>query len=260
MAHAEQLIKNYHLSSWDALIVAACLEGEITHLYTEDMGGTPTIEGLWIINPFRDDGQSSLTQLEGGNNAEEKELFDYLAEVEEGAAHITAIFGEFTEEMGKLNASLDKYNPALERIVQTGGSRKFSEVEKINLLLASDMNRYSRWMEGVLPGFGEAAIKLKGGYTFYFTNIRLETEEQRSGLEAERSEIDSLLSTIGTIIQGSRRASQNIESLAGHARKLTQASRRMVRALDGYISAVTDIESFCLSALDIVDSKLRGGA
>jgi predicted nucleic acid-binding protein len=52
MLRAEQLLDKFHLSFWDALIVAACLEGGVTHLYTEDMGGNPNIAGLSIINPF----------------------------------------------------------------------------------------------------------------------------------------------------------------------------------------------------------------
>ena len=49
---AEQLLSRYQLSFWDAMVVAACLESGVTHLYTEDMGGNPDIEGLEIVNPF----------------------------------------------------------------------------------------------------------------------------------------------------------------------------------------------------------------
>ena len=52
MPRAERLAGNYHLSFWDALIVAACLEAGMTHLFTEDMGGNPNIDGLNIVNPF----------------------------------------------------------------------------------------------------------------------------------------------------------------------------------------------------------------
>ena|SRR3982750_3701182 len=52
MIRAEQLLNRYQLSFWDALVVAACLESGVMHLYTEDMGGNPDIEGLKIINPF----------------------------------------------------------------------------------------------------------------------------------------------------------------------------------------------------------------
>ncbi|HSK70208.1 MAG TPA: PIN domain-containing protein, partial [Pyrinomonadaceae bacterium] len=35
---AEILMNKYNLSSWDALIIAACLENGVTTLYTEDIG------------------------------------------------------------------------------------------------------------------------------------------------------------------------------------------------------------------------------
>ena len=52
MDRAEQLLKRYGLSYWDAMIVAACLEAGVTRLYTEDFSGHHAIEGLEVVNPF----------------------------------------------------------------------------------------------------------------------------------------------------------------------------------------------------------------
>ena len=49
---AEKLMKRYSLSSWDALLVAACLEVGVTRLYTEDFDNSVRAEGLEVINPF----------------------------------------------------------------------------------------------------------------------------------------------------------------------------------------------------------------
>lgn len=48
----EQLLQRYSLSSWDALIVAACLEAGVTRLYSEDFDKSAQAEGLEIVNPF----------------------------------------------------------------------------------------------------------------------------------------------------------------------------------------------------------------
>jgi hypothetical protein len=95
------------------------------------------------------------------------------------------------------------------------------------------------------------------GYAFYFNNIRLDTEEQRAGLQQEREVINGLLSTMTTTMKIVRDMSQKVGALSGHAKRLTLASRRMVQALDQFISALTDIESFCLSSLTIIDAKLE---
>jgi len=52
LERAEVLMQRYSLSSWDALIVAACLEGGVTRLYTEDFDDSVRAEGLEVINPF----------------------------------------------------------------------------------------------------------------------------------------------------------------------------------------------------------------
>jgi predicted nucleic acid-binding protein len=50
---AENLINRYSVSSWDALIIAACLENGVTKLYTEDIADNFRKEGIEIINPFQ---------------------------------------------------------------------------------------------------------------------------------------------------------------------------------------------------------------
>jgi predicted nucleic acid-binding protein len=50
--HAERIISASSISYWDALIVAACTEAGVAQLYTEDLGGCASIEGITIINPF----------------------------------------------------------------------------------------------------------------------------------------------------------------------------------------------------------------
>jgi predicted nucleic acid-binding protein len=45
-------MQRYSLSSWDALLVAACLEAGVTRLYTEDFDDSVKKEGLEVVNPF----------------------------------------------------------------------------------------------------------------------------------------------------------------------------------------------------------------
>lgn len=50
---AEQLTETHNLSFWDAMIVAACMEGRITRFYTEDFDSSLTqATGVEIVNPF----------------------------------------------------------------------------------------------------------------------------------------------------------------------------------------------------------------
>lgn len=49
---AQSLQARHALSFWDALLVAACLHGGVTILYTEDMGSPRQIDSLTLVNPF----------------------------------------------------------------------------------------------------------------------------------------------------------------------------------------------------------------
>jgi predicted nucleic acid-binding protein len=49
---ARALHRDRQWSFWGAMIVAACREGGVTRVYSEDLPGQ-TIDGLEIVNPFR---------------------------------------------------------------------------------------------------------------------------------------------------------------------------------------------------------------
>ena len=48
----KRLRGKYPLSFWDGMLLAACVDGGITHLYTEDFTSAKPIEGVTIVNPF----------------------------------------------------------------------------------------------------------------------------------------------------------------------------------------------------------------
>ena len=52
--HAGEIGENYHLSFWDALIVAAAYSKNSAIILTEDMNHGQIIEGIRIENPFLD--------------------------------------------------------------------------------------------------------------------------------------------------------------------------------------------------------------
>ncbi|MCC6357123.1 MAG: PIN domain-containing protein [Phycisphaerales bacterium] len=52
MDRAENLMARFSLSSWDALLIASCVENSVEELISEDFGGTETIDGVRIRNPF----------------------------------------------------------------------------------------------------------------------------------------------------------------------------------------------------------------
>ncbi len=52
MDRASLLLDRCHLSFWDAMIVAACLEVGISRLYSEDFAEGANIDGLEVVDPF----------------------------------------------------------------------------------------------------------------------------------------------------------------------------------------------------------------
>jgi len=51
--HCRAIQDRHGMHFWDALIVAACIQGGVITLHSEDLGHYGEIEGLKIVNPFR---------------------------------------------------------------------------------------------------------------------------------------------------------------------------------------------------------------
>lgn len=49
---ARQLSTAHSLSVWDALLIAACAEPDVSALYTEDLQHGESIAGVKMVNPF----------------------------------------------------------------------------------------------------------------------------------------------------------------------------------------------------------------
>ncbi|HYO24567.1 MAG TPA: PIN domain-containing protein [Lacipirellulaceae bacterium] len=50
---AAELVIASSMSWWDALLVAACEQAGVTVLYSDDLGGRPSLRGVTFVNPFR---------------------------------------------------------------------------------------------------------------------------------------------------------------------------------------------------------------
>ncbi|MGB7601308.1 MAG: PIN domain-containing protein [Candidatus Sulfotelmatobacter sp.] len=52
LEHGWKIQDRYHLSFWDALIVAAARTSSSRYLLTEDLQSGQTLEGIKVVNPF----------------------------------------------------------------------------------------------------------------------------------------------------------------------------------------------------------------
>lgn len=50
---AEGLLGRFHLSFWDAMVIAASIEAGAVRLYSEDFDAYGQIDGLELVNPFK---------------------------------------------------------------------------------------------------------------------------------------------------------------------------------------------------------------
>lgn len=47
-----RLHREQGLAYWDAMLLAACVEAGVERLYSEDLPGRPSVQGVTVVNPF----------------------------------------------------------------------------------------------------------------------------------------------------------------------------------------------------------------
>ncbi len=47
-----RLARDLKMSDWDGMLIGACTEAGVETLYTEDLQGSPVLDGVSLVNPF----------------------------------------------------------------------------------------------------------------------------------------------------------------------------------------------------------------
>ncbi len=272
MTRAEQLLQKYSLSFWDAMIVAACLGGSVTHLYTEDFGGQPEIEGLKIVNPFYGNllnfpakGPSRPAEQsetpEESRAPEEKGLWDYLDEGTEALDKLSDLTEKINEQNLVIADKVESHGARITTIKKIASPSSAKQIRQVCLQIAADMNSFSKNVEALMPGLDQAMNAIDENFTGL---IRL-MDPSKSSDEEKRQVVEFRIG-VASILEGSRSAGKSFQglrdtvaALTGITKEVNQASRRQARVLDDVVNKLTRVESASLSVIFLIDEKFGSG-
>lgn len=209
-----------------------------------------------VKNHHTDDEDSTI---QASDEEGEKGLLDHLSEVEESGAELTAVLKWIYDETVTVGEKVNLHASRVNQLNAMGGAVKAGDLKKIMLMAASDMNTFSKMIEGVLPNFERRVKKLDTALTAIVL-----LADPRSAADAEqisfmRSSLSEMLDSIQPAkisMKGFRESALGLSQL-NISKDLTRAANRQAKAIDGIMRNMEEVESFALRVNFQIEEKYR---
>lgn len=188
---------------------------------------------------------------------EEKGFLDFIVEGSQAAEEMARIMIGISEATEDIASKMNSHTARLHTLAANPGPGTASQVHKISLAAAIDMNQYSEYIEKDFPTLEKSMELMTENFSGYVTWLQPKTEE-------DKKQVAEFRKTVSGLLEGTRQALKNIRlyrdtvaGLKGISREINRASRRMTHALDGLLAVMEMTEAFCARTLPLLDEKLR---
>jgi nucleoside 2-deoxyribosyltransferase len=187
-----------------------------------------------------------------------KELWDFLADAEKATEDLSKLLNELLKANSVVTNKITKHTANLQMLSNNPTAGSASRFQKVSILASSDINRFSKTVEDMLPRFENTIDRLSDNYAGFLEFVNPDTG-------SDYDSIVNLRTTINDLFGGAKEARRAFYSFRDAAidlankkasKDLSRAARRQAEALGGVIDNIERVEAFCSKALNIIDSKL----
>lgn len=203
--------------------------------------------------------EDAASEIDG--QSEERGLLDYLSDADKASNRLTSILKKILKDNEAVTNKITKHTTSMRALSSNPMPGSAGKFHKIALLVASDINTFSRRVEDTLPMFAKTIDELNENYSGYINIIKPKTDE-------DKEQLDKLRATISSLLQGAGEANTSMSSYRDSvigltelkmSKDLTRATRRQAQALSGIISNIERVEAFCVKTLTMIDEKFELG-
>lgn len=194
----------------------------------------------------------------GEEIAEENGFLDFIVQGEQASNEIGRVFSELAEETAALGNRIKEHSGRVDALQSNPTPGAAAEAHKIALLAATDMNSYAGKIEAALPGLNLSIDNQASNFYGYLTWLEPSTESDKQAVRGLREVIEKLLEQTTGALESTRSYRDAVRGLKSMriSRAMNTASGRLIKALDGIVSAMEKAEAFCSRAVFLLDEKL----
>ncbi len=187
----------------------------------------------------------------------EEGLLDHLSDIEEASAELTATLSWINDETVRVTEKINNHATHINQLKARGVPAKVGDFKKILLLTASDMNAFSKRVEGVFPDFERSVRRLDEGVTGYISLASPSSSEDVEQVSSIRKSLSYLLSNLHPAkdsVTGFRDSALGLANMS-LSKDLTRAANRQAAAINGVVRNMEEVESFALRVNFLIGEK-----
>jgi hypothetical protein len=144
------------------------------------------------IHPASND----VSIIQASEDEGEKGLLDYQEEIEEAGAALSAALQWINDETVTVGEKIQGHTARVKQMQARGGAVKASDIKRIMLMAASDMNAFSKRIEGVLPDFERSVKTLDASLTALVSLADPESSNDAKEVSTVRTSLSEMLDNI----------------------------------------------------------------
>jgi hypothetical protein len=186
---------------------------------------------------------------------EEKGILDHASDAEEAAAELTEVLEWLRAETENITAKVNKHSASLSRI--NAKSVRANDFKRLTLLLASDMNTFSKRTEDLLPRFEQSVRLLDESYSALVSVANPQSTVDIEEISTLRGSLANLLPKVADAKQSVTKFRDSTLSLRASSptKVLKPAAMRQGETLNSVVGNIEQVESFALRVTFQIDER-----
>jgi hypothetical protein len=197
------------------------------------------------------------TTVEAIADRDEKGFLDHLTEVDEATNELEAVLRWINDETVTITEKMNIHSSRINRLKGAGGAARAGDLKKIALMMASDMNTFSKRVEGVLPKFEKSVQTLDESFSAVVKYADPESGDDIANtlkLGQALAELLDVMKPAKEGVTGFRDSALGLSETRIN-KDLTRAANRQAKTLDGVLHNMGRVELFALNVNFLINEK-----
>lgn len=188
----------------------------------------------------------------------EKGVLDYYVEAEEASTGLLTLILGIGEQMADIRFKIEKRTANITSMNDSVPAVKPSDLNTIFLLVAADINDFSKGIEETIPKFERNTHILEKSLSVYISLVQPEDSENIEQLHILKESLSALLETVRSSKESMGIFKNTVQAICdrGISYAINKATSKQSKALDGLIVSIGEFESFSLRIRFQIDEKL----
>lgn len=190
-----------------------------------------------------------LIDSEEADTSLEEGFLDRIAIIEENSELMVKEINSIGEELNSMNKAVEKASSEMDKVGRTGGSSTAVFARNTCRKLADPIADFGKSLSGHVSVISSSWEKIENNYLALLSDRWMDTDENRKSIQETVEVLNGMKETIVTTNEQVEFFKKSMNTAYGIERRLNQAIKTTVEAVDGYLTC-TDVMTSSIGRIE----------